>query len=72
MKIFLIGLQMVIAVFLVICVLLDPSKGSGNMISGNTITVGADKDLNQGLKRTIYMVAALFLLIAGVLGVFLK
>ena len=71
MKILLLVIEMISALGLVATVLLHTAKGEGlGGIGGQAYLFRRGKGLESGLNRATTIFAALFLLMAGILGVF--
>jgi preprotein translocase subunit SecG len=72
MKIFLICLQVISAVGLIIAVLLHSAKGDGIAgIGAQARLFRSSKGMESGLNRLTAGLAVAFLILAGILGVFL-
>lgn len=69
MKIFLLGLQIILAAAAIALVLLHAAKGEGlGGIGGQARIFGSQKGLEEGLDKITAMCAALFILVSIVLS----
>ena len=71
MKTFLLSIEFVTAVLLIIAILLHSAKGEGLAgIGGQARVFNSQKGLEDGLNRVTSILAAVFLITAGIFGVF--
>ncbi len=70
MKIFLLLLQVIVAIGLIASVLLHAAKGEGlGGIGGQARVFGSQKGLEEGLDKITYALAGTFLFISLVIGI---
>lgn len=72
MKIFLVACQSLVAVGLIVAVLLHAAKGEGlGSIGGTARLFGSQKGLEAGLDKATAGLAAVFLILSAILGIWL-
>ncbi len=71
MKIILLIIEIISAVSLIIAVLLHSAKGEGlGGIGGQAKLFNTQRDMESGLQKTTSILAIIFIISAGLLGVF--